>query len=140
MRSIFSRVKLKPGQLRAVAERRFADAQVLRETGKSAHANGAMYLAGFVIECLLKAKLLERFSWLQFIGSVEQRTKDEKRLWSLCYRSHDLDEILDRLPRVKQSLEKAEPMGSLRLFRNLKNVCAEWTIYARYSPQSAKIN
>jgi hypothetical protein len=33
----------------------FGDAAALRDTKKNERANGAMYLAGFVVECLLKA-------------------------------------------------------------------------------------
>lgn len=62
--SIFDRVALRPAQLRTVADRRMADAQFLRSRGGGRHANGAMYLAGFVVECLLKAQLLERYRWL----------------------------------------------------------------------------
>lgn len=96
--TIFEKVKLRPAQLRTVADRRLDDADALRKTGKNARANGAMYLGGLVVECLPKAKLLERFPWLQKAGSPEGRTSQEKRVWSLCYRSHDLDEILARLP------------------------------------------
>ena len=58
---IFLKVRLRPTQLRTVAERRFDDAVALRQTGKNARANGAIYLGGFAIECLLKARLLEDF-------------------------------------------------------------------------------
>ena len=90
--NIFQKVRLHPTQLRTVADRRFADADVLRKTGKNTRANGSMYLGGFVIECLLKAMLLERYPWLQTAGSPQVRGKDDQYLWSLCYRSHDLDE------------------------------------------------
>ncbi|GMU21650.1 MAG: hypothetical protein AMXMBFR13_17410 [Phycisphaerae bacterium] len=58
--SVFSRERLKPSQLRMVAERRWGDADCLRHSGLNSRANGAMYLAGFAIECLLKAALLEK--------------------------------------------------------------------------------
>ena len=70
---IFQKVRLRPTQLRTVANRRFGDAEALRETGQNARANGVMYLGGFVIECLLKAQLLERFRWLQSAGSPQGR-------------------------------------------------------------------
>jgi hypothetical protein len=47
---IFTRMRLGPAALRTVAERRFDDAMSLKRTGQNARANGAMYLAGFVIE------------------------------------------------------------------------------------------
>ena len=136
---IFQRVRLRPTQLRTVADRRFDDADALRQTGHNARANGAMYLGGFVIECLLKANLLEQFGWLQSARSPEGRSKDDRHLWSLCYRSHDLDEILAKLPGVVERLSRLEQRGSSRLVQSLKSICAEWTIHARYSPHSADI-
>jgi len=58
---IFKRTRLRPPQLRSVADRRFDDAQALRATQLNARANGAIYLGGFVIECPFKAMLLEKF-------------------------------------------------------------------------------
>lgn len=138
--TIFKRVRLGPTQLRTVADRRFDDAKALRRTGQNARANGAMYLGGFVIECLLKAQLLERFGWLQSARSPEGRNKEDRHLWSLCFRSHDLDEILARLPEIEQRLSRLEQRGSSRLVQSLKSICARWTIYARYSPHSADID
>jgi hypothetical protein len=74
---IFKKIRLTPTQLRTVAERRFADAEALRDTKANARANGTMYLAGFVVECLLKAKLLERYRWLQSASSPTGKTKSE---------------------------------------------------------------
>jgi len=123
-----------------VAERRFDDAETLRKTGQNARANGAIYLGGFVLECLLKARLLERFPWLQSAGSPEGRSSADLRLWSLCYRSHDLDEILGRLPDVIDKLSRVEGRQSTRLVQSLKSICAQWTIFARYSPYTADID
>jgi hypothetical protein len=123
------------------------DAEALRRTGSNARANGAMYLGGFVIECLLKAKLLDEFPWLQNAGPQHKadssragRSREDNRLYSLCYQSHDLDEILAKLPGIAQKLSGLEHRESTRLRTSLKNICASWTIYARYSPQSANIN
>lgn len=137
---IFQKLRLRPTQLRTVADRRFDDANALRQTGKNARANGAIYLGGFVVECLLKAKLLEEFAWLQSASSAENRPKDDRYLWSLCYRSHDLDAILDKLPEIVQRLSSMEQRGSNRLLQSLKSICARWTVYARYSPYSADID
>lgn len=134
--SIFKKVRLRPNQLRTVADRRFDDAETLRRTGRNARANGAMYLGGFVIECLLKARLMERHPWLQSQGSAEGLLGQWRSLWSLCYRSHDLDEIFGCLPDLKERLGAS---GSPRLLRSLKAICAEWTVYARYSPHNATI-
>lgn len=137
---IFEKVRLRPTQLRTVAQRRLGDAEALRKTQQNARANGAIYLGGFVIECLLKAKLLERFTWLQSSGSPDKRSKDDRYLWSLCYRSHELDEILARLPEITMKLSRLEQGESNRLTQSLKSICGQWTIYARYSPYTADID
>lgn len=137
---IFQKVRLRPTQLRTVAARRFDDANALRQTRKNARANGAIYLGGFVVECLLKAKLLEKFAWLQTANSAEGRSKNDRHLWSLCYRLHDLDAILGKLPEIEQRLSSMEQRESSRLLQSLKSICAGWTIYARYSPYSADID
>ncbi len=137
MPGIFDKVRLRPAQLRTVAERRFGDAHALRCTGNNERANGVLYLGGFVIECLLKAQLLESYPWLQRARGPDGRSPDEQRLWSLCYRSHDLDEILSRLPGLLARLVRLAQMGQAHLLRNLKAICGQWTVHARYSPQSA---
>jgi hypothetical protein len=138
--SIFEKRRLRPSQFRTVADRRFGDANALRDTGENARANGAMYLGGFVIECLLKAKLVEKHPWLQNAGSPEGRPDRERRLWSLCYRSHDLVEILANLPSIIGRLTELEERKAVRLVQWLRTICASWTVHARYSPQSADID
>ncbi len=64
-KTIFAKARLKPNQLRSVAERRFGDAQCLLDSGNPERVNGSIYMAGFVIECLLKAILLDRHPNLQ---------------------------------------------------------------------------
>ena len=137
---IFKRVRLRPRQLWTVADRRFDDADVLRRTGRNARANGAIYLGGFVIECLLKAQLLAEFPWLENASFPEGRSKADQHLWSLCYRSHDLDEILAKLPGIADRLSRVEQRASIRLLESLKSICSQWTIYARYSPHTADID
>jgi hypothetical protein len=130
--TIFDRLRLvRPTQLRTVADRRFDDANALRQTGRNARANGAMYLGGFVIECLLKASLLEKFPWLKNATPPAGRSKPDQYLWSLCYRSHDLDEILAKLPEIRDRLSRLEQRGTPRLLQSLNSICAQWTIYAR---------
>lgn len=131
---------MSPNQLRTVAERRFDDAQYLRRSGKNKYANGAMYLAGFVLECRLKAALLEEFAWLQTpTGNLSARSKADRRLYDLCYRRHDLGAILERLPRIRERLAAASGVlgRGAGLLQVLQRLCAEWTIYARYSPRQA---
>src|ERR1051325_4274025 len=129
---IFTRTLLRPTQLRAVAERRFDDAQALRATGQNARANGAIYMGGFAVECLLKAMLVEKFSWLQNASFPATRSEEERRIWWLCHRSHDLEAILSYLPEVGQKLSRGEQRGAPRLSQSLKSLCS-WTIFARYS-------
>jgi hypothetical protein len=139
MGSIFEKMRLSPTQLRTVAERRFADAESLRRTGQNARANGAMYLAGFVVECLLKAKLLEKYSWLQSARNTGALPKADRKLYDLCYRMHDLAAISERLPEVKQHLMNLDRNRGQtgRLYPMLQSVVGRWTIFARYSPQMA---
>ena len=135
--SIFAKCRFRPTQIREVAKRRFGDAIALRRTRDNERANGAMYLGGYVIECLLKAKLMDRFPWLQKASSSQGRSRWECRLWSLCYRWHDLDELLAMLPNVTTKLSQLDQRGSGRLVQSLKSICAQWTVHVRYSPYSA---
>jgi hypothetical protein len=125
--------------MRTVAQRRFADAQYLCDSEQNGRANGAMYLAGFVTECLLKANLLERFKWLQSVRSPDRLSDDDRDIWSLCFRSHDLDEILARLPELIARLSELPRDAPGALLASLKHICGSWTIFARYSPHSATI-
>jgi hypothetical protein len=121
-----------------VADRRYADAVALRDTEVNERANGAMYLGGFVVECLLKAAMLEEHPWLQNGSPPSGRSKAEQRIWSLCYRAHDLDEILNHLPRLQRRL--AGRTGERSVLNSLKAICGQWTVFARYSPRSAKMS
>ena len=136
MASVFDKVRLNPTQARTVADRRFADARALQKTGKNAHANGAIYLGGFVLECLLKARLLEKHKWLQNPVSIRKPTTRQAELLRLCYQSHDLVGILTHLPEVTESLRLAERQGRGQLNQSLKKACV-WSIYVRYSPHTA---
>ena len=134
MASIFDRAALTAAQLRTVADRRLGDAESLLATGQNARLNGAVYLAGFVLECLLKAKLLEKHPWL---GSASRRERpaDEARLWSLCYRSHDLGDLLAELPEVEQWILKSNPVLAAKVLHALQSVAGQWSVVARYSPR-----
>src|SRR4051794_15730346 len=125
MAKVFERIsRLKPSQLRTVAERRYADAECLLRARNNERLNGAMYLGGFVLECLLKARLLETYPWLQ--SRPPDNRSYERTLWSLCYRSHDLDEIPARLPGVTRDWLDRYPDGRERLLI-LQRLCSEWT-------------
>ncbi len=135
---IFARRRLTVGQLRAVADRRFGDAEALVATGDNARANGAQYLAGIVVEILLKGALVDRFPGVALLPSDEVSTAD-RAVWNLIWRSHDLSEMLQRLPAVKASVErKGRQAGRPYLFW-LNGICGSWTIFARYSPLTSTI-
>jgi len=129
---------LKASQLRSVAERHFKDAQFLLSSGKNEHANGAIYMGGFVLECLLKAKLLEKYSWLGQKANLNTRNLNEQVLYGLCYRSHDLEAILTHLPEVLARRAKGRKPGG-RLDNSLIKLCSEWTLFARHSSLKADI-
>lgn len=134
--SIFQRQWLRPTQLQTVAVRRWDDAEFLLHSRKNKHANGAMYLAGFVVECLLKAELLREHPWLQSARDPGLLDHGQRRLWSQYYRSHDLDEILATLPGLRERLSR---VPQSRVLNALRRICAEWTIFARYSTRTAEM-
>jgi len=124
-----------PGQLRAVAERRFADATCLLDSRNRERANGAMYMGGFVIECFLKALLLERFPNLKTRVSPATLSKRDQEILQLLY-SHELDKMLEYLPELQKKLSHSNMQsGGGNVWRRFKEICAHWTIYARYSPR-----
>jgi hypothetical protein len=80
-----SHTALRPSTMATVAERRLDDAQALSDTGRNAHANGVAYLAGFVIEILLKARLVAKFP-----ATARKRQHEvldaERKIWSLIWK------------------------------------------------------
>ncbi|MEX2081018.1 MAG: hypothetical protein WEC33_05335 [Dehalococcoidia bacterium] len=135
-RSIYQRVHLSPGQAREVAERRLVDAEYLALSGLPRHANGAIYLAGLAVECMLKAALIDKQPHLG-AGDVQQVPKGEAYRWELIHRRHQLDSLLTELPEIRARVQRAEAAGRKRLAATLKRICGTWTIFARYSPTSA---
>ena len=137
MAGIFERQVLRPSQLYAVAEKRFGDAKALCDTQDNERANGAMYLCGFVIEILLKARLV------QLGASATKIQRDvppaEKKVSQLIWKSHNLVEMLAELPLVEATVKKAGERSGKPLEQWLKDICKTWTIYARYSSRSATI-
>ena len=119
----------------AVAERRFGDAEALLKTKDNARANGAAYLAGFVIEILLKACLIEKFP---VTARKRQHEVDgsERGIWALIWKRHDLEEMLELMPELQAGLKKKSERDGVDYVANLKAVCATWTIQARYSPST----
>lgn len=115
-----------------VAERRYADAKALLKTGQNERMNGAVYLAGFVIEILLKAQLVAAYPSI-----AQKRHHDlqdhEREVWNLIWRQHQLDKILNKIPSLKESLNKMAERGGKTRLDMLIGLCGTWTIYARYS-------
>jgi hypothetical protein len=136
--NIFKKQRLTPGQLQAVAELRFNDSSALLATGVSARANGVIYLAGFVIECLLKAQLLGRHPNLQRRVDPATLSEADSEVFALLYR-HDLDEMLVFLREVREKLLTLPPGKHGPVWPRFRALCEEWTVYIRYSPKRASI-
>lgn len=129
------RARLTPSQARTVADLRLGDARALHSTGLRRHNNGVVYLCGLVIDCLLKAALLEKHPDLRST-EPELLSGERRAVWQLIYRSHELDEMLARLPELQSRLLAADARGSSRLLIALKSVCAGWTISSRYNTRT----
>jgi len=136
--SIFRKQRLTPGQLRAVAERRYNDAVCLLRSGENERANGAIYMGGFVLECLLKAILLERHRNLGQRVDPAKLSSPDREAYLLLY-SHSLVEILEFLPEVQTKFRLRSTAKGTADWRRFKTVCEQWTVYARYSSRSASI-
>lgn len=93
-------------------------------------------MAGFVIECLLKSLLLERHPNLA--GPVDPATlsSSDCEVHQLLY-SHDLDEMLDFLPEIEQKLIDLKMKRGQSVWTAFRDICEEWTVYARYSSKQA---
>ncbi len=134
--TIFAERRATPGQLRAVSELRLGDARSLFDSRVNSRMNGAMYTGGFVIECLLKALLLERHRNLSGPVDLGKLSKPDREVHEMLYR-HDLDDMLDFLPEIRTKLEKIKSTRGTTQWQDLFDVCSEWTIYARYSSKLA---
>jgi hypothetical protein len=135
---IFAKRRLTIGQLRAVADRRFGDALALVETGDNARANGAQYLAGIVVEILSKGQLLQKSANLYRPG-LTGLSPDDRIASDLIWRSHDLEEMLAKLPSLTEAVRLQSDRSGVPLHRWLRHICGSWTIFARYSPHSSTI-
>lgn len=127
--------QLRPLTMAAVAERRFGDAEALSRTDENARANGVAYLVGFVIEILLKARLVAKYR--SIARKRQHEVPDSERdVWRLIWRQHDLDGMLDRMPELEAALKWRGERDGRDHLAELKKVCATWTIQARYSPRT----
>ncbi|MCC6681148.1 MAG: hypothetical protein IT445_09650 [Phycisphaeraceae bacterium] len=130
---------LKPSAMATVAERRYADAQALVSTKDNARANGAAYLAGFVIEILLKAQLVREYPEIAK-KRPHQVEAGEREIWALIWRQHDLEAMLHKLPQLEAALKKRGEVDGTAYLESLRKICARWTIQARYSPDTILMN
>ncbi len=135
-RGPFRRRRLEPGQWRWVAESRYGDAKCLLDSGDPARANGAIYMAGFVIECLLKALLIERHPNLHRVADQGQLSKSDREIAGLLS-SHDLVRMIGFLPEIAAKLDGVRTAAGRSAWRVFMGICAEWTVHARYAPKSA---
>jgi hypothetical protein len=119
----------------AVAERRFGDAEALSETNENARANGVAYLIGFVVEILLKARLVDKFPEIARKRQHEV-TEAEREVWRLIWRQHDLEAMLELMTELEAALKRRGERDGKDYAAELKKVCATWTIHARYSPRT----
>ena len=126
------KLRLTPTQVRAAAEQRWLDARALASSPTRRYT-GTVYLCGIALDCLLKASLLEKHGRLAS-RSRETLSRDDQRIWDLIYRSHDLSEILARLPNVEDRIRHNNPATGERLVTALKSLCTRWTTHLRYSP------
>ncbi|HWP41343.1 MAG TPA: hypothetical protein VNL70_10495 [Tepidisphaeraceae bacterium] len=135
MGKIFERQRLTASQLRTVAERRFDDAEYLRNSRLNARANGIFYLGGFVIECLLKARLVEEYPSVVLVRDPALLSRQDRAIWDLVFRSHDLDSMLSHLPSLTRKMAVAHS-GGFDALAKLRKICSQWTVFARYSTHS----
>jgi hypothetical protein len=133
MGNIFQRQWLTASQLRSVAHRRFEDASYLRSSGINARANGVFYLVGFVVECLLEARLAEQYPSVSSRRNPAQLSKSDRAIWGMIFRSHELNDMLEVLPDIRKKMEAARAQGGAESMANLNRICGAWTIFARYS-------
>ncbi len=138
-KDIFTKLRLKPDQMRAVAEKRFGDSKCLLKSNDKDRANGAIYMAGLVIECLLKALLLDRHPNLRVGIDPARLSSSDQEVFYLIYQRHELDDMCGFIPELEKKLNGLKTRSGLSAWREFENICEEWTIYARYSPQSATL-
>lgn len=123
---------LKPSTMVTVAERRFDDAVALQATGQNARANGVAYLCGFVVEILLKARLVAKFPAIA--RKRQHEVEDaEREVWRLIWTQHDLEGMLSQMGELEAALKLRGERDGRDHLAELKKITASWTIQARYS-------
>ena len=130
---VFRKLRLSSRQLREVARQRLGDARCLLNSGDKQRLNGAVYIAGFVIECLLKAMLVDRHPNLARPVDRAALSPSDLEAHKLLY-DHRLDDMVEFLPEIAS--KAIAELGENR-WKKLQETLAEWTIYVRYSPRKA---
>jgi len=94
-----------PSRFQQLAELRLTEAQALFATG---HPDGAYYLAGYAVECALKACIAKRTQLHDFPEKKlvnDSHTHDLGKLLQLAELKTELDAILDTDPVMRSNLE-----------------------------------
>jgi hypothetical protein len=127
-----ARRRLKADQYRAIAVDRLRDAVRLMEAKRS---NGAVYLAGYAVECCLKACIVETYGIIVRLRDLAAVKNDKARLiWQLAHSRHELDMMMGVLPALKQKLETI--VDAPRRFSLVTN---HWSVHLRYDPRKIEI-
>jgi hypothetical protein len=111
----------------AMNQRR-VDANSLRQQKRW---RGAMYLLGYVIECKLKTRLMEKFK----AGTLKEletklTTRYKKEIQLTTNKGHSIALLMQLFP--EQPLQKINEDAELRV---AYNVCAQWQTIWRYDPK-----
>ena len=109
-------------ELQQLAEERAVDAQILLAAGRW---SGAYYLAGYAVECGLKACVLIH---IERTGIIFEDKKYAEKCWT-----HDLEELL-KLANLKPTLD-ADTAANAALFANW-GVAKVWKETSRYEQRT----
>ncbi len=123
------RKALSVDQMISVAEERWKDAACLFDAKRW---NGAIYLAGITVECILKGLLLDRHPNLKTLSDVQRLSASDRFVPGLIFKSHELDTML---AIFRTEIEAKMGSADREAYMRFQRVCSEWTIRVRYSPK-----
>lgn len=109
-------------QLQQLAEDRIVDARCLLDGGRW---SGAYYLAGYAVECGLKACIMAH---VEAVGAIFQDKKFSEKCWT-----HDLEELL-KLANLKPTLD-ADTAANTAFSTNW-GVAKDWKETSRYEQKT----
>ena len=119
---------------RKAAIRRLADAKTLVSEG-APHRQGGMYLAGYAIECRLKAIAMEVFGCWSLSELAAKWAVDDSEVYT-----HGLETLAARLP-LYGNLQRSPVYGNLQrspVWRDFANYVNRWKPSWRYNPREPK--